>query len=123
MKERELQTRIRDSIILHTELFAPAIIDVKPVWFEGRWIRTQATPGMGDLIVFCTQGNRSFVLEVKRPGKGLNENQVKFRQWCTDNNISYNIAHSVQEALEICQQHCGRWGYIDRRLEAVLAQL
>lgn len=122
IKERELQEKIRDDVNM-TELFRAVIVDVNPVWFDGKWIKNQAASGMSDLLVLCKLGNRAFLLEVKREGKKLTPNQIEFRDMCRENNISYHVVRSSKEALIICQERCARWDYIDRRLEAILVQL
>ncbi len=122
MKERELQENIRDTIN-RTELFWAVIADVKPVWFKGKWISNQATPGLSDLIVFCRKDQRVILIEVKKPGEKLSPNQKKFQELCRLNNVAYDIVTNSLEALRILHFWCRKWGIQDVQLEAILKQL
>ena len=122
MKERELQEQIRTDIN-RTELFWAIIADVKPVWFNGRWIKNQATSGLSDIIVFCRKNNQVILIEVKRPKKKLNKNQLEFRRLCQMNNVIYHVVNDSLQALQALQYWCRRWGYRDKTLETILKQL
>ena len=104
VKERYLQVAIAKAVSLHPEYFNPVIIDVKLQRFKdkktGEWkhIKTQATPGVSDIVIMCPE-EKVIWMEVKLPGKKQSPSQDLFQERAGVVKHRYIVVESVIEAL------------------------
>ena len=65
-------------------------------------ITTGLYPGVGDLIVWWTQGNRTVVgyLEVKTATGRQSDRQKRFEEKCAEKGIPYHVVRSVEDVKE-----------------------
>jgi len=59
--------------------------------------------GVADYIFL---GDPCLALEIKDGNKKLQESQKVFQQWCGDCNVSFRVARSFQEAVDVLKE-CG----------------
>ena len=59
--------------------------------------------GVADLVVWWPDGIG--YLEMKTPQGRLSEKQLAFQRKCREKGVSYDVAHSVDEAIAIMQKH------------------
>ena len=108
-RERFLQEAIAKAIALHSDLFNAVIVDVNVKEYrdkktgEIRYIKTQETAGVSDLIIACP-GTRVIWMEVKLPGKKQTPSQVKFQEKIEAVGHEYCIVENVLEAMQIMTQ-------------------
>jgi len=125
MTERDLQLEIYDKVAL-TEHFRAIILDPKPVLYQGQWIKTAATSGVGDLLVVCTLDRTCFMVEVKRVKGKQTKNQIEFMHYWRYWGQKYYIAQEPEHitvSLVACLEHTHGAGFVDHRLEALLRGL
>jgi hypothetical protein len=63
--------------------------------FKGYWIN-QGKKGIGDYIVIFPDGMTCFI-EFKIPGRERTEDQIKFADFCIQNNTPYIYAKSIMD--------------------------
>jgi len=121
-REGGMQEAVRD-VVNMTDHFIAEIVDVKPVWYKGKWIANQATPGFADVVILCELDCRVILLEIKTKNGRQNENQKRFQARWEKHGGIYRIAREpnhLRAALEACAEHCRIYGHRDVSLTRLI---
>lgn len=73
-------------------------------------------PGVYDFVFQCP----SFVIELKQPGKWLNDNQVKYQAAMRRNNVPEYVCYFMEEFQAVVSEHFAKLGYTWREPERMI---